>query len=231
MMKQIQYVWLPVTIFFLATLSGCQSASTSVKEISTQTVVPTIINVSTPTETLIPPSPEIVTATPLPTETPTQIPTVTSTIKAVHYGPDRFPKDINPFTGLKVADPAILDRRPVMVKVTNFPPSGRPQYGLSLADLVFEFYIGEGMNRFSAVYYGEKPEKVGPVRSARLADIQLASMYQTIFAYASADARVRVDLLNHLDGLAISVKDSTCLLYVIQEHTVKYCFRGYIQIR
>ncbi len=225
MMKQIQYVWLPVTIFFLATLSGCQSASTSVKEISTQTVVPTVINVSTPTETLIPPSPEIVTATPLPTETPTQIPTVTSTIKAVHYGPDRFPKDINPFTGLKVADPAILDRRPVMVKVTNFPPSGRPQYGLSLADLVFEFYIGEGMNRFSAVYYGEKPEKVGPVRSARLADIQLASMYQTIFAYASADARVRVDLLNHLDGLAISVKDSTCpALCDTGEHTVNSVF-------
>ncbi len=225
MMNRFRSVWLPAAFFVFLTLAGCQSTSETVVEVSTLTSIPAATTTLPPTETTIPPTPIILTATPLPTATPTPLPTVTSTIEAVHYGPDRFPKDINPFTGLKVDDPAILDRRPVMVKVTNFPPSGRPQFGLSLADLVFEFYIGEGMNRFSAVYYGEKPEKVGPVRSARLADIQLASMYQTIFAYASADARVRVDLLNHLDGLAVSIKDSTCpALCDTGEHTVNSVF-------
>ena len=225
MMNRFQSVWLPAAFFVILTLTGCQPASGTVSEVSTLTPIPAATDTLSPTYTAVPPTPVILTATPLPTDTQTPLPTVTSTIEAVHYGPDRFPKDINPFTGLQVDDPATLDRRPVMVKVTNFPPSGRPQFGLSLADLVFEFYIGEGMNRFSAVYYGEKPEKVGPVRSARLADIQLARMYQTIFAYASADARVRVDLLNHLDGLAVSVKDSTCpALCDTGEHTVNSVF-------
>ncbi len=169
--------------------------------------------------------PVIVTATPLPPPTETPLPTITSTIEAVHYGPDRFPKDVNPFTGLKVDDPAVLDRRPVMVKVSNFPPNGRPQFGLSFADLVFEYYIGEGMNRFSAIFYGQKPEKVGPIRSARLADVQLASMYQTIFAFASADTRVRNTLIAQLDGLAITVKESTCpALCDTGAHTVNSVF-------
>jgi hypothetical protein len=49
---------------------------------------------------------------------------------------------INPLTGLPAADPALLDRRPVMVKVSNFPRLGRPHAGLSFADIVFDYYIG-----------------------------------------------------------------------------------------
>jgi hypothetical protein len=203
------------------TLMGCQSAPVSPTPVDT----PTIQKITPMATTIVPATPVIVTATPLPTATETPLPTLTSTIEAVHYGPDRFPKDINPFTGLKVADPAVLDRRPVMVKVSNFPPNGRPQFGLSFADLVFEHYIGEGMNLFSAIYYGQKPEKVGPVRSARLADLQLASMYQAIFAYASADTRVRNTLISELDGLAVSVRESTCpALCDTGAHTVNSVF-------
>src|SRR4030042_3032998 len=36
------------------------------------------------------------------------------------------PKPINPLTGLVVDDPSRLERRPVMVKVSNFPRLGRP---------------------------------------------------------------------------------------------------------
>lgn len=216
---------LPATILTVTILAGCLPAAQASTPLPTLTAIPAATSTVPAVNTAVPPTPVIITATPLPTATETPLPTITSTIEAVHYGPDRFPKDINPFTGLKVDDPAILDRRPVMVKVSNFPPSARPQYGLSLADLVFEYYIGEGMNRFSAIYYGEKPEKVGPVRSARLADIQLASMYQTIFAYASADVRVRNDLINHLDGLSITVRDSTCpALCDTGEHTVNSVF-------
>jgi hypothetical protein len=216
---------LPAAIISIMCLAGCQPAATPTQAPPTLTSIPAATSTTAVANTAVPPTPVVITATPLPTATETPLPTLTSTIEAVHYGPDRFPKDINPFTGLKVDDPAILDRRPVMVKVSNFPPSGRPQYGLSVADLVFEFYIGEGTNRFSAIYYGEKPEKVGPVRSARLADIQLASMYQTLFAYASADARVRNDLINHLDGLSITVRDSTCpALCDTGDHTVDSVF-------
>jgi hypothetical protein len=215
-------------VFMLATmvnLAGCRTASVP----STMTPVPVVSKSITKTEppTEIPTiaTPVVLTATPLPSPTSSPQPTITSTIEAVHYGPDRFPKNINPYTGLKVDDPSVLDRRPVMVKVSNFPPSGRPQFGLSFADLVFEHFIGEGMNRFSAIYYGNKPEKVGPVRSARLADVQLASMYQTIFAFASADTRVRNNLISQLDGLAVTARDSTCpALCDTGEHTVNSVF-------
>lgn len=224
-MKRHSPIRLAIFIVMISFITGCNSVSDQTIEQITPTDIP--LPTVTDTATLIPTqvTPKIVTVTPQPPPTETPIPTITSTIEMVHYGPDRFPKDINPFTGMRVDDPNVLDRRPVMVKVTNFPPSGRPQYGLSLADLVFEQYIGEGMNRFSAIYFGNKPEKVGPVRSARLADIQLASMYQTIFAFASADTRVRNDLIARLDGLAITVKDSTCpALCDTGEHTVNSVF-------
>lgn len=224
-MKGHSYFTLVFVLVLISALTACNVVADKAVSPSTPTDIP--IPTSTETGTSIPTlvTPVVITATPQPTSTNTPLPTITSTIEAVHYGPDRFPKDINPFTGTKVEDPAILDRRPVMVKVTNFPPSGRPQFGLSLADLVFEHYIGEGMNRFSAIYYGNKPEKVGPVRSARLADIQLASMYQTIFAFASADPRVRNDLIAWLDGLAVSVRESTCpALCDTGEHTVNSVF-------
>jgi hypothetical protein len=221
-MNRLMSFTLLITSGFLLSLMGCQSTNAAPTPIPVSTIQPTLTITEVVATT---PAPVIVTATTVPSPTETPLPTITSTIEAVHYGPDRFPKDINPYTGLKVADPAILDRRPVMVKITNFPPSARPQFGLSVADLVFEHFIGEGMNRFSAIYYGEKPEKVGPVRSARLADIQLASMYQTIFAFASADTRVRNNLTSQLDGLAITVKESTCpALCDTGAHTVNSVF-------
>ncbi len=84
----------------------------------------------------------------------------------------------NPLTRLPVSDPDILQRHPVMVKLANWPRDERPQAGLSQADLVFETYIGNQMNQFLALYYGEDSEAVGPVRSGRLVDAQLGNYYQ-----------------------------------------------------
>ena len=49
-------------------------------------------------------------------------------------------------------DPSLLERRPVMVKVSNFPRLGRPHAGLSFADIVFDYFIGYGTNRFLACF-------------------------------------------------------------------------------
>jgi len=102
------------------------------------------------------------TSTPLPTATPTQV--------IVRYGPDNFPANVNPLTGLEVADASILERRPIMIKVSNFPREGRPHAGLSAADIVFDYYTGEGANRFLALFYGTDSEQIGPIRSGRLID-------------------------------------------------------------
>jgi hypothetical protein len=117
-------------------------------------------------------------------------------IPAQGYGPTNFPDGIDPLTGLKVADPALLNRRPMLIKVTNLPRESRPQWGLTQADLVYEYYTELGSTRFAALYYGQDATQVGPIRSARFFDENLVSMYKAIFAFGSAYDAVYQDLFN-----------------------------------
>jgi hypothetical protein len=127
------------------------------------------------------------------------------------YGPVGFPANINPLTGLPVENPTILDRRPVAVKISNEIREVRPQWGLSLADHVFEYYHEYGEARFFAIFYGNDASEVGPIRSARFPDEQLVQVYKSVFAFASADYRVRWRLYNSDFGNRLaSVSDRAC---------------------
>ena len=134
------------------------------------------------------------TATEIPTvaETPTALPSDTATLAptplypAEGYGPSNFPPDVDPLTGLKVADPALLNRRPMVIKVQNLPRNGRPQWGLSLADIVFEYYTEEGTTRFAGIWYGNDASQVGPIRSGRFIDADIVRGYKAVFAFGSA---------------------------------------------
>lgn len=105
-------------------------------------------------------------------------------------GPVSFGVGVNPLTGLSVPDPAVLNRRPLIVKISNAPPLVRPQAGLSLADLVYEHYTEGGLTRFSAIFYSETPERVGSIRSARLIDYELTEMYKGLLAFSGASGGV-----------------------------------------
>ncbi len=131
--------------------------------------------------------------TPEPTIKPTTLPLIPV------YGPDEYPAGMNPLTGLEIEDPSLLDRCPMVIKVSNYPRSGRPHAGLSQADLVFDYYIGEGMNRFAAIYYGQDAPQVGPIRSARLVDAQLANMYQGILAFKGAWYKVNEYIYSYFE--------------------------------
>lgn len=95
----------------------------------------------------------------------------------------------NPITGLPVNDPALLERRPMAIKVANSPDYVRPQSGLTLADVVFEYYIEWGDTRFIAIMYGNDSPMVGPVRSGRYFDEHVADMYNAFLAFKGADPR------------------------------------------
>lgn len=75
------------------------------------------------------------------------------------YGPDpnNFPAGINPLTGEAVGDPSLLKVPALLVSISNFPVTARPQGGLSFAPFVYEFSITEGQSRFLAVFYGQYP--------------------------------------------------------------------------
>ena len=114
------------------------------------------------------------------------------TIPAPSY-PDALPLnlavDINPLTGLPPTDPFLLERRPLAIKISNYPREIRPQYGLTLADQVFEYYIEWGDTRFIAVFYGNDLRQVGPVRSGRFFDEHVARMYNAFLVFNYADPR------------------------------------------
>lgn len=122
-----------------------------------------------------------------------------------------FPADVNPLTGLQVADPSILERRPVAVKISNYPRSIRPQWGLSLADIVYEYYHNNDLTRFYAIFYGQNAELAGPIRSGRLFDSYLTDIYQDVLVFASADPRV-LDRLNaeHPAWQLVPLLDGAC---------------------
>jgi hypothetical protein len=120
------------------------------------------------------------TATSLP-PTPTATPALTYPV-----GPDQYPAGVDPLTGLIVADPSLLNLRPLGIKVSNFPRSARPQAGLSQADLLFEMYTEGGSTRFLAMYYGRSADKVGPMRSARVEDTRIIPLYDAILVHVQA---------------------------------------------
>jgi hypothetical protein len=95
----------------------------------------------------------------------------------------------NPLTGLPVSDPSLLERRPMVIKVANSPDYIRPQSGLSLADVVYEYYIEWGDTRFIAVMYGNDSPLVGPVRSGRYFDEHVTRMYNAFLMFKFADPR------------------------------------------
>ncbi|HLU09364.1 MAG TPA: DUF3048 domain-containing protein [Oceanobacillus sp.] len=112
-------------------------------------------------------------------------------------GPYVYPEGVNPFTGLPVENPENLNRRPLIVKISNYPPVVRPQWGLNAADMVWELVVEGGVTRFAAIYLSEDFARVGPVRSARLGDFDLVRIYNALYAHSGSSVgtleRIRAD--------------------------------------
>jgi hypothetical protein len=101
--------------------------------------------------------------------TTTTLPPTTTTTEAPATGPT------SPLNGLPIEDETLLDRRALVVKIDNHP-NARPQTGLSEADAVIELMV-EGTTRLAAVFHTGDAETVGPIRSMRPTDGQLARIF------------------------------------------------------
>jgi len=132
-------------------------------------------------------------ATPTPTKTPVVAaaaePTPTATVVLPTPTPERS-YDRCPLTGIEMADPSMAMRRPLDIKVDNYPGS-RPPSGLHKADVVFEHFAEGAITRFSAIFLCQDQEHVGPVRSARLIDVEhLADMFDAVLVHYGAANQV-----------------------------------------
>lgn len=101
-------------------------------------------------------------------------------------GPLDYPEGVSPLTGLPVDDPTRLERRPLNIKITNFPPIVRPQSGLNSADIVWEHLVEGGITRFTAIFQSQPVSHVGPIRSARLVDISLTRIFGSLFVHSGS---------------------------------------------
>lgn len=99
------------------------------------------------------------------------------------------PANIDPLTGLAVADPALLQRRPILARLGN-DPAARPQAGLNQADLVFEEMIDQlngvvALTRLTAVFLGSNGA-IRPFRSIRPINASLQPMFSGAVAHSGA---------------------------------------------
>ncbi len=136
------------------------------------------------------------TLTPSPSATLTPSLTFTPSPTVTPIGPLWYPDGISPLTGLPFPSQEAMDRRNLIIKISNFPPQVRPQSGLNQADVVYEYEVEGGVTRFAAIFRSHTPRHVGPVRSGRLLDMELAPMYQALLAYSGASAPVQALLLS-----------------------------------
>lgn len=170
-----------------------EAMATAAAEVNTTATSQTLAQ-PVPTEALpatLPPPPIVtpqVTPTPLAPPTPEVTPAPDTVVLAA--APESF-AGRNPFTGEEVSDPAILQRRPIVVKLSNAPADyTRPQAGLNDADIIFEHWTEGSVTRFTALFYDTVPPNVGPVRSARLIDLELPAMYDAVLAFSGASVGV-----------------------------------------
>jgi hypothetical protein len=104
--------------------------------------------------------------------------------------PEPEPVHYWPLTGEQAPSGDATRARVVSVKIDN-SSAARPQAGLADADVVYESLAEGGIPRFNALFHSTLPERVGPVRSARLSDTYLVPQYSALFAFSGANHTVR----------------------------------------
>lgn len=70
--------------------------------------------------------------------------------------------------------------------------AAHPQQGIESADIVFVTQVEAGLTRLMGIYSSEYPEIIGPVRSARISDIDVLAQFGRVgFLYSGAQSKLR----------------------------------------
>lgn len=114
-------------------------------------------------------------ASPTPNATPSTTPSTTPS-----------PTPTSPLTGQPGPTAA-----PVLVVKLDNTRNAQPHAGLSDADVVYIEEVEYGITRLAAVFSSAVPERIGPVRSARITDIDLLAQYESpAFAFSGVQRKM-----------------------------------------
>lgn len=84
---------------------------------------------------------------------------------------------------------------PVLVVKIDDTSLAHPQIGLERADIVYIEQVEGGLTRLAAIYSSDIPTLIGPVRSARISDLELLSQFGKVaFAYSGAQKLLRPEI-------------------------------------
>jgi Protein of unknown function (DUF3048) N-terminal domain/Protein of unknown function (DUF3048) C-terminal domain len=107
-----------------------------------------------------------------------------------------------PLTGIGSEDE--IEGRAVAIMINNHPKA-RPQSGLTQADIVYELLAEGELTRFLAIFQSEKPNNIGPIRSAREYYIELAKGYDSLYiahGYSpDAEKMLKRGYIDHINGI------------------------------
>ena len=92
----------------------------------------------------------------------------------------------NVLTGLPGTNGKVL-----AVKIDDTPPA-HPQIGIASADVVYIEQVEGGLTRLATIFSSTYPTDIGPVRSARISDLDILAQYGKVaFAYSGAQTKFR----------------------------------------
>jgi hypothetical protein len=80
---------------------------------------------------------------------------------------------------------------PILVVKIDDTTQAHPQVGLEDADIVYIEQVEGGLTRLAAVFSSVIPQRIGPVRSARISDLEILSQFGRVaFAYSGAQKKL-----------------------------------------
>jgi len=107
---------------------------------------------------------------------------------------------------------------PVMAVKIDDTSSSRPQIGLEDADLVYIEQVEGGLTRLAAIFSSTIPREVGPVRSARISDIDILAQYgKVIFAFSGAQ-RAMLAVISNSNLWDYGAQRSSPIIYTRDEN-------------
>ena len=111
----------------------------------------------------------------------------------------------NPLTGISELSKDKTDDRPVAIMINNIAVAQPVQTGINKADIVYETEVEVGITRLMAVYQDvTKAERIGSIRSARYAYVDLALGHNAIYLHRGQDEVYCGPHLNGIDDIDIS---------------------------
>ena len=120
-------------------------------------------------------------------------------------------KSYNSLSGREGIDGPIL-----AVKIDD-TSLARPQIGIEEADVVYIEQVEGGLTRLAAIFSSAIPQNIGPIRSARISDIDILAQYgKVIFAFSGAQ-RAMLTVISNSNLWDYGAQRSSPVIYTRDE--------------